>query len=161
MRSLQQPAAHAQKADLQRNELELRPATLSGRKVEECLDLEGGRSREISCGFRASRSPRSLLRIIRFKHCHTSFICRCRDLSLTLQRGSDRADEVGERGIAAKCRQRCQSGMVWTARAVPLYGSRALRGRANRDGDSAAICLFARPAATSFMTCLSRSVSSW
>ena len=55
------------------------------------------------------------------------------DRPLALQRGSDRADEVGERGIAAaQCRERRQSGMAWPARAVPLDGSRALRGCANR-----------------------------
>ena len=49
------------------------------------------------------------------------------DRPLMLQRGSERADEVGERGIAAaQCGERRQSGVTWTARAVPLYGSRAL-----------------------------------
>ena len=60
------------------------------------------------------------------------------DRSLALERGSDRADEVGERGIAAaQCAERCQSGVAWAACAVSLDGSRALRRRGTRRTDEA------------------------
>ena len=60
------------------------------------------------------------------------------DKPLALQRGSDRADELGERRIAAaQCRECCQGGMVAPSRDVPLDGRRALRRRANRGSDEA------------------------
>ena len=60
------------------------------------------------------------------------------DKRLALQRGGDRADELGERRIAAaQCRECRKGGMVAPSRDVPLDGRRALRRRANRGSDEA------------------------
>src|SRR5271157_4614355 len=60
------------------------------------------------------------------------------DKRLALQRGSDRADELGERHIAAaQCRECRKGGMVAPSRNVPLDGRRALRRCADRDSNEA------------------------